>query len=205
MKIEQVLISKLQFQEKNVRIHPQSQIDEIKRSITQFGQYKPIIIDENNKILAGNGFTLALQQMGEKHVLAYRISNLTENQKKKLLIVDNRIFELGTSDTHNLFKLVKELQLEGDLDLPGYSEELLNDLVGNVSVDDIIKNYGDITGDRELEMQQTSKELEERISSNPYKYQEEIAIENKNIEIDDKNGVRKPYIKCSKCGETIWL
>lgn len=41
--------------EKNVRIHTEQQLKEFQRSVKMFGQIRPIVVDENNVILAGNG------------------------------------------------------------------------------------------------------------------------------------------------------
>ena len=40
--------------EKNVRIHTEQQLKEFQRSVKMFGQIRPIVVDENNVILAGN-------------------------------------------------------------------------------------------------------------------------------------------------------
>lgn len=42
--------------EKNVRIHTEQQLREFERSVKMFGQIRPIVVDEKNVILAGNGY-----------------------------------------------------------------------------------------------------------------------------------------------------
>lgn len=69
--------------EKNVRIHTEQQLKEFRRSVDMFGQIRPIVIDENNVILAGNGLYDALTSMGKETADVYQYENLTENQKKK--------------------------------------------------------------------------------------------------------------------------
>ena len=59
-----VKIKDLKHPDKNVRMHPPEQIKEMKRSIKQFGQIRPAVIDENNMILAGNGMVAAMREMG---------------------------------------------------------------------------------------------------------------------------------------------
>ena len=81
--------------EKNVRIHTEQQLKEFQRSVEMFGQIRPIVIDENNTILAGNGLYDTLIAMGKKTADVYQYDDLTENQKKKLMIADNKIFNLG--------------------------------------------------------------------------------------------------------------
>ena len=47
MKIENVRVSELKPLEKNVRKHSDKQIEEMIRSVQQFGQTRAIVIDEN--------------------------------------------------------------------------------------------------------------------------------------------------------------
>ena len=50
--------------EKNVRIHTEQQLREFERSVKMFGQIRPIVVDEKNVILAGNGLYETLLRMG---------------------------------------------------------------------------------------------------------------------------------------------
>ena len=59
-------LSDLVKPEKNVRIHTEQQLKEFRRSIEMFGQIRPIVIDENNIILAGNGLFDSLNAMGKE-------------------------------------------------------------------------------------------------------------------------------------------
>lgn len=52
--------------EKNVRIHTEQQLKEFQRSVKMFGQIRPIVVDENNVILAGNGLYETLIAMGKE-------------------------------------------------------------------------------------------------------------------------------------------
>ena len=81
MKITTMKLSDLVKPEKNVRIHTEQQLKEFRRSIEMFGQIRPIVIDENNIILAGNGLFDTLNAMGKETAEVYQYSNLTENQK----------------------------------------------------------------------------------------------------------------------------
>ena len=69
-----------------------------------FGQIRPIVVDENNVILAGNGLYETLLRMNKEDALVYKYEDLTEAQKKKLMIADNKIFEVenGTSFSKRL-------------------------------------------------------------------------------------------------------
>lgn len=89
MKVTKIRLADLIKPEKNVRIHTEQQLKEFRRSIEMFGQIRPIVVDENNVILAGNGLYDTLLAMGKDTADVYRYDNLTENQKKKLMIADN--------------------------------------------------------------------------------------------------------------------
>lgn len=49
--------------ERNIRIHTEKQLEEFERSVRMFGQIRPIVVDENNTILAGNGLYETLLRM----------------------------------------------------------------------------------------------------------------------------------------------
>lgn len=50
---------------------------------------KPIIIDENNVILGGNQRYRACLELGIQDVPVIKMANLTDKEKKKLLVIDN--------------------------------------------------------------------------------------------------------------------
>ena len=60
--------------EKNVRIHTEQQLKEFQRSVKMFGQIRPIVVDENNVILAGNGLYETLIAMGKETADVYKLS-----------------------------------------------------------------------------------------------------------------------------------
>lgn len=60
-------LSDLKHPEKNVRIHSEQQIRELKRSLEKFGQTRALVIDENNIILIGNGLYEAMVSLGYRY------------------------------------------------------------------------------------------------------------------------------------------
>lgn len=66
MKIEKIKISDLIEYENNAKLHPQEQIEKIKKSILEFGNNDPIAIDENNVLIEGHGRLKALTQLGKE-------------------------------------------------------------------------------------------------------------------------------------------
>ena len=77
-------------------------------------------------ILAGRGLFDTLRRMGKETADCYQFSDLTENQKKKLMIADNRIFSLGIENLDTLNEFLIDLQ--EDLDIPGFDEEILKQM-----------------------------------------------------------------------------
>ena len=91
MQIEEVKIADLREYEGNAKLHPQEQIDKIKKSIQEFGNNDPIAIDENNIIIEGHGRLQALEQLGYTEAEVIRLSHLSEDQKKAYILVHNKL------------------------------------------------------------------------------------------------------------------
>lgn len=91
MQIEKVKIKDLVEYEGNTKLHPQEQIDKIKKSIQEFGNNDPIAIDENNIIIEGHGRLQALKQLGYTEAEVIRLSHLSEDQKKAYILVHNKL------------------------------------------------------------------------------------------------------------------
>lgn len=126
---------------KNVRKHTDKQIKEYVRSLEMFGQIKPIVIDEHGEIIAGNGLFLALRAMERETCECYIVSGLTSAQKKKLMLADNRVYELGITDVGAFEEII--LDLDGDIDVPGWDEDLLSMMNATAAdVDDAVLDYG---------------------------------------------------------------
>jgi len=52
---DKVSIADLMFPERNVRQHPEKQIQELARGLQTFGQTRPVVIDEQSMVLVGAG------------------------------------------------------------------------------------------------------------------------------------------------------
>ena len=107
-----------------------------------FGQVKPLIVAEDGEIIAGNGLYEALLRMGRETCDCYVMVGLTDVQKKKLMMADNKVYELGFTDVDAIEELVKEL--DGDVDVPGWDADLLEMLNSTTDeADEVIGSYGD--------------------------------------------------------------
>lgn len=79
-------LADLKRPERNVRMHTDKQIKEFRRSLEMFGQIRPIVIDENNVMLAGNGLYETMLTMDYKEADCYVVTGLSENEKKNLCL-----------------------------------------------------------------------------------------------------------------------
>lgn len=216
MKIVKKRLDELKKPERNIRLHTDKQIKEFRRSIEMFGQIRPIVIDENNVILAGNGLAETLRSMGRTEADCYVVTGLTENEKKKLMLADNRIFDLGVDDMAAFDAFI--LELKDDLDIPGFDEDMLKSLVmDSDEADELISDYGIIPEERIQEIKSTEEKYEARDAEAAKKAIEHIPAKppiHVPEEVREAAGYEAPfqaeevehrYILCPKCGERIWL
>lgn len=99
--------------ENNPRINDEA-VDDVVESIKQCSYIAPIIIDEDGVILAGHTRYKALKKLGYEACDVIIASNLTEEQKKKYRLYDNKTAEFASWDQK---KLSEELS---DVDFQGY-------------------------------------------------------------------------------------
>ncbi len=201
MRTVKKLLSELKRPEKNVRMHTDKQLKEFRRSVEMFGQIRPIVVDENNVMLAGNGLYETLLSMGRTEADCYVVEGLTENEKKKLMLADNRIFDLGVDDMKAFDEFIAELG--DDLDVPGFDDELLRSLVASEEdVDEMMSSYGLITEDKKDEMAdaaETYRKDETERAAQPEPVTDTAAANAEAVQPVGK------YVVCPKCGEKIWL
>ena len=91
MILEKIKISELIPYENNTKLHPKEQIEQIKKSISEFGFNDPIAVDKDNIIVEGHGRYLALLELGIEEVEIIRLGHLTEAQRKAYSIAHNKI------------------------------------------------------------------------------------------------------------------
>ena len=98
----------------NARKHSKKQIHQIAASIRVFGFTVPVLIDAENRILAGHGRVEAAKLIGMESVPTIAIEDLSEDEKRAYVIADNRIAENANLDPE-LLKL--ELNSLSSVDL----------------------------------------------------------------------------------------
>ena len=111
---------------RNSKQHSDKQIDQIAASIREFGFLSPIVITEDNTVLAGHGRLLGAKKLGLKKVPCVKEDHLTEAQKRAYIIADNKIGENATWDNEMLNVELSDLQEQAfDLSLLGFDEKEL--------------------------------------------------------------------------------
>lgn len=132
MQIEKVLIDSITEYEFNAKEHPRDQIEQIKTSITEYGNNDPIAIDENNEIIEGHGRYIALKELGYKEVEVIRLSHLTDEQKRAYRLIHNKLTMNSDFDFEALEKELAELTaFDFDMSAFGFDESVFdNDTFG---------------------------------------------------------------------------
>ena len=92
MEIIKIKIKDLKPYERNAKLHPQEQIEQIKKSIEQFGMNDPIAVwGEENIIVEGHGRLEALKQLNVKEVPCIRLDHLTDEERKAYTLTHNKL------------------------------------------------------------------------------------------------------------------
>lgn len=124
MKLETRSVASLIPYVNNARTHDEHQVTLLASSIKEFKFCNPVLIDEQNGIIAGHGRVQAAQKLGITEVPTITLSHLSDAQKKAYMLADNRM-ALDAGWNPELLKLeMTELDgLDFDLSLTGFNEE----------------------------------------------------------------------------------
>lgn len=112
---------------RNARTHSEAQVSQIAASIREFGFLSPILVAEDNTILAGHGRLAAALKLGLKKVPCVKENHLTETQKRAYIIADNKLSLNAGWDNELLAVELSELEgADFNLDLLGFDEAELS-------------------------------------------------------------------------------
>lgn len=89
--VTQRLFSELKANQRNARTHFSKQIQQIAASIKQFGFLNPVLIDENDMIVAGHGRVEAAKTLKITEVPTLRVEHLSAQQKRAYVLADNKL------------------------------------------------------------------------------------------------------------------
>lgn len=157
--IEYVSIDSIKPYEGNAKEHPQEQIEQIKKSIEEFGNIDPIGV-WHNEIVEGHGRYAALKELGVDNIPIIRLDDLTDEQRKAYTLIHN---QLTMNTGFDVEALESELASISDIDMGEYGFDIEKELgggTGQVEEDDFneelpeepISKLGDIyqLGDHRL-------------------------------------------------------
>lgn len=91
LEVQYLKIKDLKPDEQNAKLHPEWQVEQIKKSIEKFGMNDPIAIGEDNIIIEGHGRYEACLQLGISKVPVIRLDELDEQQRKAYALVHNKL------------------------------------------------------------------------------------------------------------------
>jgi DNA modification methylase len=122
----------------NARTHSKRQVSQIAQSITAFGFTNPILVDEASTLIAGHGRLEAAKNLNLNKIPVIEIAGLSENQKRGLLLADNKIAQNAGWDADVLrveIGTLSTLNLDFSLDVTGFSAGEIDVLLNPKQID----------------------------------------------------------------------
>lgn len=115
---------------RNARTHSSAQINMIAASIREFGFSNPILVGADGVVIAGHGRLDAAKKLGLELVPTIVLSQLSDEQRRALVLADNKI-ALGSGwDPDLLASELSDLHDAGfDMELTGFSDQELGELI----------------------------------------------------------------------------
>lgn len=120
---------------RNARLHSDAQISQLSGAIREFGFTNPVLIDENDTIIAGHGRVLAAKKLKMADVPCIIVSGLTDTQRRALVIADNQLSLKASWDQDLLVMELGDLASSGfDLNLAGFDPGDLSALLNGTDL-----------------------------------------------------------------------
>jgi DNA modification methylase len=130
--IEHIDIDDLQPWAKNARVHSPKQVRQLARGIDQLGFINPVLIDADDRILAGHGRVAAAKLLGLRSIPCLRIENMTPAQKRAYVLADNKLALNASWDEQLLAEELQDLirmDAEFDIEITGFSIPEIDSLI----------------------------------------------------------------------------
>src|SRR5215210_3473835 len=120
--LEPMAVASLRPYDRNARTHSKKQVKQIARSIERFGFTNPVLISDDNEIVAGHGRVEAAKLLGIETVPTLRLSHLSPAQRRAYIIADNKLAQNAGWDRDVLaIELQALIDVEFDIELTGFS------------------------------------------------------------------------------------
>lgn len=130
--IEYVPIDALHVAPNNPRVHPPAQVRAIARSIEVGGFNAPILVDKDNRIVAGHGRLAAAKLLVLTEVPIVRLEHLNKAQVQAYRLADNKLAERSTWDDQKVAIILKELAeatLDFNIEITGFERPEIDLLI----------------------------------------------------------------------------
>ena len=113
LRVRLVPITRVKQHPKNVRRHDERNLVAIERSIREFGQQTPIVVNGSWHILKGNGTHAAMLRMGESRISVIVCTHLTPAEELAYMLADNKTSDLSEFEYRGVSQILAELQEHG--------------------------------------------------------------------------------------------
>ena len=130
--LETLSIDQLRPCPRNARTHSRKQLRQIADSIRRFGFTNPVLIDGENRILAGHGRVEAARELDMATVPCLRVDHLSAAEKRAYVLADNKLAQNAGWDEELLALELKELvaaDLDFDVGITGFSIAEVDQLI----------------------------------------------------------------------------
>jgi ParB-like chromosome segregation protein Spo0J len=122
MAVEAVAIARLRPYPGNARTHSRKQIRQIADSIQRFGFTNPVLISDDDEIIAGHGRVEAAKILGLASVPTLRLSHLNATERRAYVLADNKLaMNAGWDQEILAIELQTLIDLDFDTSLIGFS------------------------------------------------------------------------------------
>lgn len=150
-------IDRVKPYEKNAKIHDESQVKKIAKSIQEFGFDQPIVVDTDGVIIKGHGRRLAAISLSMTKVPVWVRDDLTPDQVRAARLADNRV-AISNIDTSILQQELADLNFD------------LSEFFDKKELDFVTADLGEIdtsafVEDLDMEIQQQAEETKATVAA----------------------------------------
>jgi ParB-like chromosome segregation protein Spo0J len=134
IEIKSIPLASLKPYANNARTHSEQQVEQLAKSIQQFGFNNPILVQEDLTVIAGHGRLAAAQKLGMTEVPTITLKHLTPEQTRAYVLADNKLALNAGWDNEMLKAELLAIQEAGEIDLSliGFDDNDLKYLITDV-------------------------------------------------------------------------
>lgn len=124
--------------ENNARTHSPEQVEQLTKSIKQFGFNNPILVQDDLTVVAGHGRLMAAKKLGLEKVPVIKLRHLTKEQVKAYVLADNKLALNAGWDDEILKAELLAIQEAGEIDMDaiGFSDDEMKALIDGVDLEE---------------------------------------------------------------------